>query len=127
MVYFFNLWIFTWIFKRQKKGFLYIFFLTSFFLFSIVLTGERSNTIKVFFGVVLFISILDFIRPKTKMLILAILVSSIFLLVSNSDYLKNRYVGQFYYYFSEKIQKSKVVVIINYIDQVLMFLKTHQF
>ena len=92
--------------KDKKKGFYIYFFLTSFFLFSIVLTGERSNTIKVFFGVVLFISILDFIRPKTKMLILAILVSSIFLLVSNSDYLKNRYVGQFYYYFSGEDSKK---------------------
>ena len=34
--------------KDKKKGFYIYFFLTSFFLFSIVLTGERSNTIKVF-------------------------------------------------------------------------------
>ena len=92
--------------KDKKKGFYIYFFLTSLFLSSIVLTGERSNTIKVIFGVVLFIFIIDLIKPKTKMLILAILVGSIFLLVSNSNYLKNRYVGQFYYYFSGEDSKK---------------------
>jgi len=94
------------ILKDKKKGFYIYFFLTLLFLSSIVLTGERSNTIKVFFGVVLFIFIIDLIKPKTKVLILAILVGSAFLIVSNSNYLKNRYVGQFYYYFSGEDSKK---------------------
>ena len=92
--------------KDKKKGFYIFFFIISLFLSSIVLTGERSNTIKVIFGFVILIFIIDIIKPKTKMLILAILVSSIFLLVSNSNYLKNRYVGQFYYYFSGEDSKK---------------------
>ena len=92
--------------KDKKKGFYIYFFLTSLFLSLIVLTGERSNTIKVIFGVVLFIFIADFIKLKTKILILTILVGSVILLISNSTYLKNRYVGQFYYYFSGEDSKK---------------------
>ena len=92
--------------KDKKKGFYIYFFLVSFFLISIILTGERSNTIKIIFGVVLFIIITDFIKPKTKILILTIFVSSIIFLISNSSYLKNRYVGQFYYYLSGEDSKK---------------------
>ena len=97
--------------KDKKKGFYIYFFLISFFLISIVLTGERSNTIRIIFGVALFVLIADFIKAKSKILILTILFSSAILLISNSSYLKNRYVGQFYYYFSlqdsKKIEDSK--------------------
>ena len=76
----------------------------------------------------IFIGIINIIKPKTKLLILTILIGSIILLVSNSIYLKNRYVGQFYYYVLEKTQKIlKLVYIINYIDQDIMYLKIHQF
>jgi len=92
--------------KDKKKGFYIYFFLVSFFLISIILTGERSNTIKIIFGAVLFVLISDFIKLKTKILLLTIFVSSIIFLISNSSYLKNRYVGQFYYYFSEKDSKK---------------------
>ena len=43
-------------------------FLTVFFLISLVLTGERSNTIKVIFGAFLFIAIIDTIKLKTKII-----------------------------------------------------------
>ena len=92
--------------KDKKKGFYIYFFLISFFLISIVLTGERSNTIKIIFGVALFVLISDFIKAKSKILILTILFSSAILLISNSSYLKNRYVGQFYYYLSLKDSKK---------------------
>tara|TARA_B100000989_G_scaffold78401_1_gene55808 strand:+ start:5470 stop:6732 length:1263 start_codon:yes stop_codon:yes gene_type:complete len=92
--------------KNKKKGFYIYFFLISFFLISIILTGERSNTAKIIFGIVLFILIVDSIKLKTKILILTILVGSVILLISNSTYLKNRYVGQFYYYFSGEDSKK---------------------
>ena len=92
------------------------------------MTGERSSTIKVIFAAFIFIGIINIIKPKTKLLILTILIGSIILLVSNSIYLKNRYVGQFYYYVLEKDKKIlKLVYIINYIDQDIMYLKIHQF
>ena len=70
------------------------------------MTGERSSTIKVIFAAFIFIGIINIIKPKTKLLILTILIGSIILLVSNSIYLKNRYVGQFYYYVLEKDSKN---------------------
>ncbi len=92
--------------KDKKKGFYIYFFLISIFLISIVLTGERSNTVKIIFGAVLFVLIIDIIKLKTKVLILSILVGSVIFLISNSSYLKNRYVDQFYYYFSEEDSKK---------------------
>ena len=91
--------------KKKVKDFLYI-FLSIFFLLSVVVTGERSSTIKVIFAAFIFIGIINIIKPKTKLLILTILIGSIILLVSNSIYLKNRYVGQFYYYVLEKDSKN---------------------
>ncbi len=92
--------------KNKTKGNYLFLFLTVFFLISVVLTGERSNTIKVIFGAFLFIVIIDTIKPKTKVLILTVLVGSLFLVVSNSSYLKNRYIGQFYYYILDKDSKN---------------------
>ena len=60
-----------------------------------MLTGERSNSLKALIGFIIFISIVDYLKLKHKILFsLSILV--IFLLTINfSDYVKNRYVGQF--------------------------------
>lgn len=93
-------------FKNKTKGNFLSLFLILCFLLSVIATGERSNSIKVTFGIVLFVLIIDIIKPKTKILILTILIGSIILLISNSNYLKNRYVGQFYYYLSEKDSKA---------------------
>ena len=93
-------------FKNKTKGNFLSLFLILLFLLSVIATGERSNSIKVTFGIVLLILIIDIIKPKIKILILTILFSSIILLITNSDYLKNRYVGQFYYYLSEKDSKT---------------------
>lgn len=92
--------------KKKSKGFFLYIFLSIFFLLSVVVTGERSSTIKVIFAAFIFIGIINIIKPKTKLLILTILIGSIILLVSNSIYLKNRYVGQFYYYVLEKDSKN---------------------
>ena len=93
-------------FKNKTKGDFLSLFLILCFLLSVIATGERSNSIKVTFGIVLFVLIIDIIKPKTKILILTILIGSIILLITNSNYLKNRYVGQFYYYLSEKDSKA---------------------
>ena len=93
-------------FKNKTKGNFLSLFLILCFLLSVIATGERSNSIKVTFGIVLFVLIIDIIKPKTKILILTILIGSIILLITNSNYLKNRYVGQFYYYLSEKDSKA---------------------
>jgi len=92
--------------KNKTKGNFLSLVLILLFLLSVIVTGERSNSIKVTFGIVLLILIIDIIKPKTKILILTIFVGSIILLVTNSTYLKNRYIGQFYYYLSEKDAKT---------------------
>ena len=92
---------------KKKNKINFAFFLLVFcFLLSIVFTGERSNTIKTVFGILLFITIIDIIKIKTKIFVLSILISMIILTVFNSDYLKNRYVGQIYYYFADKDSKN---------------------
>ena len=93
-------------FKNKTKGNFLSLFLILCFLLSVIATGERANSIKVTFGIVLLVLIIDIIKPKTKILILTILIVSIILLITNSNYLKNRYVGQFYYYLSEKDSKA---------------------
>lgn len=91
--------------KKNKINFL-IYLLIFCFLLSIVFTGERSSTIKVIFGVLIFIAIIKNIKIKTKILLFSILISTAILTVISSDYLKNRYVGQMYYYFSNKDSKN---------------------
>ena len=93
------------ILQKKKINYFYL-FLAFIFLLSIVITGERSNTIKVMFGIFLFILIIDFMKLKTKLLLLTILIGSIIVVVSNSGYLKNRYVGQLYYFIAEKDSKN---------------------
>ena len=88
------------LFKDIKKAkYLYL-LLILFFLLSVIATGERSSTIKVMFGIILFILLINIITPKTKILIFTILFGTIILTIFNSSYLKNRYIGQFYYYLS---------------------------
>ena len=62
---------------------------------SILLTGERSNTIKVFIGLLVFFSLLDFIDLKNKILIFFSIFLICFLSIFSFDFLKNRYVGLF--------------------------------
>ena len=84
------------IFKNNKKLYLPLFILLCVFLFSIILTGERSNSIRVIFSIILFLSILDLLKLRVKLIIFLLLIGSIFIIVLNSDYLKNRYYGQLY-------------------------------
>ncbi len=91
--------------KKGKVNFLF-FILIFCFLLSIVFTGERSNTIKALIGILLLLAIIDVLKLKTKVFILSILVGLTILAISNSTYLKNRYVNQVYYYFTAKDSKN---------------------
>ena len=84
------------IFKDKKKLHIPLLLLFFSFLIAILLTGERSNSIKAIFGIILFLSITDFLKLKIKILVFFILIGSIILIISNSNYLKNRYYGQLY-------------------------------
>ena len=78
--------------KFSDRKFIPLLFLLIAF-FAILLTGERSNTIKIFFGIIIFFILSDFINLKKKITSFIIVVSIIILSVNNIDFLKNRYVG----------------------------------
>ena len=50
--------------RYNKKTLAYIFLLTAFI--SVIFTGERSNTIKFFSGIIIYFLLIDFLKIKTK-------------------------------------------------------------
>ena len=65
-------------------------------LISVLVTGERSNTIKAFLGFSIFFLFLDFFKIKFKLFFFLITISLTSLIIAKSDFLKNRYIGQIY-------------------------------
>tara|TARA_Y100000992_G_scaffold264739_1_gene201674 strand:+ start:619 stop:1875 length:1257 start_codon:yes stop_codon:yes gene_type:complete len=90
----------------NKKIIPFIFLLI--LLFGIILTGERSNSIKVIIGSLIFFLLIDNYSIKKKIVTLFIFFGIITTLIFYSDYLSNRYIGQIIKYFNSKdvIQKS---------------------
>ena len=82
--------------KNKQLGIVIFFLIILVLFFSVLITGERSNSIKAAICIILFIGFLDFIKTKYKIIILTILASSIILVIINSNYLKNRYLGQMF-------------------------------
>lgn len=76
---------------KNKKNKILVIIIINLFLICILLTGERSNTTKAFFGFFLFLLSVEYFRLRIKLFI----VSSIFILASfmivNSDFLKIRF------------------------------------
>ena len=77
------------------------------FLVGVLITGERSNTIKVFVGCFIFLFIIDNIKLSTKFLIVFLLIGLFSIIVSYSDYIKMRYAGQIYNQLVDKEARSK--------------------
>mgnify|MGYP006111029643 CR=1 FL=1 len=67
-----------------------------FFLIAIIVTGERSNSIKAIFGFCLFYSFNDFFKFKEKILSILLLILIFVFLLNTSDFLKLRYNGQLF-------------------------------
>ena len=87
--------IFGYLLKRyNKKTIAFTFLLIAFI--SIIFTGERSNTLKVFSGIIIYFLLLDFLKFKTKLIIISLLFIIFGTIISQSEYLKVRYIGQFY-------------------------------
>ena len=83
--------------KNISNKYKYIIFVFSiFFLIAIILTGERSNTIKAIFGFFLFYFINDYFKFKEKIFSILLLILMIVFLLNTSDFLKSRYGGQFF-------------------------------
>ena len=81
--------------NKDKKGLIPYIFL-GIASFAILITGERSNSIKLIIGVIIFFLFLDFLKFKIKVLILFLIVSFFIITINSSKYLKNRYIGQIF-------------------------------
>ena len=69
---------------------------TIFFITAIILTGERSNSIKAILGFFLFYFLNDNFKFKEKILSVLLLVLVFIFLLNTSNFLKLRYGGQFF-------------------------------
>ena len=67
-----------------------------FFLITIILTGERSNSIKAIFSFFLFYSFNDIFRFKEKIFSILLLILIFIFLLNTSNFLKVRYGAQFF-------------------------------
>jgi len=84
--YFFSL---SWKFSSNYKYLILV--ISLFFFWAIFLTGERSNTIRAFFGFLTFYFINDHFRIKDKLISILLMFILIFSLINTSDYIKTRY------------------------------------
>ncbi|WP_415321074.1 O-antigen polymerase [Candidatus Pelagibacter sp. Uisw_092] len=66
-----------------------------FFITAVLLTGERSNTIKAFLGFFIFFSLSDIFNLKKKIIFFLSLFLLIGTIYNGSEFLKMRYSGQF--------------------------------
>lgn len=64
------------------------------FLITILLTGERSNTIKAFVGIVVFFIIYENLDIKKKIAVIVTTTIMIFILIFSSSFLKTRFMSQ---------------------------------
>ena len=85
---------------NQKKNLIVLFSII--FLVAILLTGERSNTIKALLGLFIFYSILNEYDLKKKMIIFISTLTIILIFILNNYNLKMRFVGQMKSYFTHK-------------------------
>ena len=98
-------------FSKKHKNIIFV--ISIFFILSILLTGERSNTIKAFLGFFIFYFLNDFFKLRKKI----IFIFSLFLLIgffyNGSEFLKMRYKDQFINpilsLFESKDNKTKIL------------------
>ena len=83
-------------FKKKDNLRILLLLLVLFSFIGILITGERSNTIKAFFGIVLFFLISDLLNWKAKIFSILILSTLLSTTIYFSDYLKLRYFGQLF-------------------------------
>ena len=83
--------------KSQKSLKIFGILIALLCLVGIMLTGERSNGLKALIGFIIFISLIDYVKLRSKILILLSFFFVIFFVTINlSDYVKHRYLDQFY-------------------------------
>jgi len=93
--------------KSQKIPKIFGFLLILLCLVGVIITGERSNSLKFLIGSLIFISLIDYITFKRKILIFLSIFTIFFLAINFSDYIKLRYVDQFYNEIKTKDKREK--------------------
>ena len=83
-------------FKKKNNLRILLLCIVLFSFIGILITGERSNTIKAFFGIILFFLITDFFDWKAKIFSILLLFTLLSTTIYFSDYLKLRYFGQLF-------------------------------
>lgn len=96
--------------KILQISILLLFFL---FLFAIILTGERSNSIKALTGTVIFLLLNKHFRAKVKLYLFLVFSGLLIFIYSNSEFLKLRYEGQFLNYITGKNNFSYATLVNN--------------
>ena len=76
---------------KDKKNYLVIIF-SAIFIFSILLTGERSNTIKAILGIIVFFMFYKNTSITKKLIIILTMIVLIPIIVMNSVFLKKRFI-----------------------------------
>jgi len=89
----------------NKKAFVYLILLS--FFFCILITGERSNTLKFIFGLFIFMTFNHFIKFKFKILFVSLVILLLTLSYFNSEKIKLRYGGQLIHLIDDK-EKRKI-------------------
>ncbi len=79
--------------KFYKNNDKMVVFLSLIFFIAIFLTGERSNTIKAFLGIVLFYTFFKHYKLRYKLILILIGTLIISSVILNSQFYKNRYIG----------------------------------
>ena len=93
--------------KSQKNLKILGFAIILFCLIGIMLTGERSNGLKALMGFLVFITIIDYVRLKNKILILFGFLAIFFITINFSDYVKYRYIDQLFNKIKTKDEREK--------------------
>ncbi len=83
--------------EYKNKSFLLVFILGLIFLLTIILTGERSTSIKAFLGLGMFFLFFKEISFKKKIIFLLIINILVFSIIMNNSFLKMRFINQITY------------------------------
>lgn len=78
--------------KQNNKKIVLLILTIIIFGFCIFLTGERSNSIKFFIGIILFFSFVDFISLKKKLILLFLTLVVFTITLSQYKYMKHRFI-----------------------------------
>ena len=98
--------------KNTSNKYKYIVLILSIFMvFTIILTGERSNSIKAVSGFFLFYLFNDLFKIKQKIILMLLLVFLTSIALEKSNYLKLRFQGQFFDKMKNTIQVKQGIKI----------------